>query len=588
MNFDSVARVFSTIEPITSRLEITRVLAELLTQASPAETSIVCTMSLGQLHPPYLRTRLNIAEKSAIKAVAQLLGHSPSDIAHELKECGDLGLLVSHCSWHASHDMTIEQVYHDLCELETIEGAGSHEKKISHLRNLLARLEPLQAKYALRIVLGQLRLGFSDMTLIDALSWMIAGNKSLRATIEKAYNVCADIGFIAQSLKEGGIEALQAMKVHIGIPLRPASAERLPSAHAIIEKIGPCVAEPKIDGFRLQIHSDRTRTPATMILFSRNLQDITHMFPDLIEALSHLRASSFICEGEAVAYDPNIRTFLPFQETAKRKRKHGIESAAEILPLRVFLFDILYLDGSDLLDEQLCARRKKLAALIDPSYEGHVDLVAQKHIDTTEELEDYFYENINAGFEGVVVKRIHAHYMPGKRNFNWIKLKRTEGGHLEDTIDCVILGYYAGSGKRTAFGVGAFLVGVFDEHHDRFETVAKIGTGLKDRDWDKLKEKCDARAVAEQPKNVTCSKDLVPDVWTTPDIVCLIRADEITLSPVHTAGRGQHAAGYALRFPRFVGYRHDKSARQATTVREIEHMFKNQTQRGRARGEKAC
>ena len=175
-----------------------------------------------------------------------------------------------------------------------------------------------------------------------------------------------------------------------------------------------------------------------------------------------------------------------------------------------------------------------------------------------------------------MVKKPNSIYQPGKRNFNWIKFKRHEVGHLEDTIDAVVLGYYAGSGKRALFGIGAFLVGVYNKEKDIFQTIAKIGTGLSDQEWKEFKKKCDAIKIPDKPVNVECPKELFPDVWTDPEIVCLVRADEITLSPLHTADKTSEHLGYALRFPRFMGYRPDKSAMQATTTKEVKRLFEDQ------------
>ncbi len=580
MKFSSVALAFDVIEPISSRLEMTRLLAELLKKASPTEAAIICYFSLGQLRPSYLGSQFNIAEKNAAKAIAELLKADLKEIEKEMKRMGDVGLVVAAGSWRAREDLTIHEVYNRLAEIQEISGTGSQEEKITKMKDLLADLDPLSAKYVVRIILDTLRLGFSDMTLIDALSWMITGDKSLRTPLEDAYNVCADIGLIAETLKEKGIEAIEKMHIHIGVPIRPAAAERLPNAKAIIEKIGHCIAQPKIDGFRLQIHMDTTKKPTRIHFFSRNLQDMSYMFPDLTEAVKTLDVDSIICEGEAIAYDPDSNTFLPFQETVKRKRKHGIEEAVQEFPLLIFCFDLLYLNGTEMLNEPYESRRNKLLSLLKKGVSDHIRVIDERHIETAKELEDYFNETISEGLEGVVVKRAYSHYTPGKRNFNWIKLKRQEeAGHLEDTLDCVILGYYAGSGKRAGFGVGAFLVGVFNESEDHFETIAKIGTGLSDADWKDLKKKCDHLAVEHQPKNVVCSKNLFPDVWVAPEIVCMIRADEITISPVHMAGATEQKCGYALRFPRFMGYRTDKSATEATTVKEVERLFKDQLKR---------
>jgi DNA ligase-1 len=289
-----------------------------------------------------------------------------------------------------------------------------------------------------------------------------------------------------------------------------------------------------------------------------------------------LKVDSLICEGEAIVFDKNTGHFLPFQETVRRKRKHGIEEAVQELPLQVFIFDVLYLNGKELLTATHEERRAKLLSLFKGLRSDVVMPIEEKRIMTARQLEDYFAANIAAGLEGLVVKRPDAVYQPGKRNFNWIKLKRQEEGELEDTLDCVVLGYYAGEGKRASFGIGAFLVGVYNAKLDCFETIAKIGTGLKDADWVDIKKQCDKVRIKEKPKNVVCHKDLYPDVWVAPEIVVIIRADEITMSPVHTAGATEHELGYALRFPRFMGYNVEKSAHETTTVQEVKKLYKDQ------------
>jgi len=576
MKFIDVAKTFDQIEKVTGRLKITQMLADLLKRTAPSEASIISYLSLGQLNSPYIGTQFNIAEKNMISVVAALTKESESDVKQKVKTVGDFGSVLESGGWKPKGDLTVSQVYKELQKIEKISGTGSQEKKGKELQSLLEHLDPLSAKFVCRVVIGKLRLGFSDMTLIDAFSWMEVGDKSLRKSIEDSYNICADIGLIAQTLKEGGIKAIEKMGIKVGIPIRPAAAERLPTAKAIIEKIGDCIAQPKLDGFRLQIHINKTGNKPKIEFFSRNLLDMTHMFPDLATAAERIKVKELICEGEAIVYDPNTGNFLPFQETVKRKRKHGIEKAAEQMPLRVFLFDLLYVDGHEYLRKTHAQRRDKLLSLFKNEPEDAIQVIEEKKIKTAQELEDYFNANIAAGLEGLVLKREDSIYQPGKRNFNWIKLKRQEEGHLEDTIDCVILGYYAGKGKRAKFGIGAFLVGVYNKACDCFQTVAKIGTGLSDTEWKGLKKKCDKLFVANKQNNVDCPKELYPDVWTVPELVCLIRADEITSSPLHTAGKTEKDLGFALRFPRFMGYRLDKGAFEATTAQEIKTLYKHQ------------
>lgn len=576
MKFIEVARSFDEIEPIASRLEITRLLADLLKKASAQQAEIITSLSLGELRPPYRGTHFNIAEKNLIKAVALFL-HVPEEaIKISMKELGDIGLVLASHKWVPTEELSVMDVYEALCAIEKMSGTGSQDEKINLLTKLFSSLDPLSAKFVARMVIGKLRLGFSDMTIIDALSWMETGDKSLRSAIEDAYNMCADIGLVARTIKEHGIDGIKNMRIKLGIPILPAAAERMPTAKALFEKIGPCFAEPKLDGFRLQIHLDKRNDVPEIHFFSRNLQDMSAMFPDLAKEIIKLDVQTLICEGEAIGFDLNTGGFLPFQETVKRKRKHGIEEAATEYPLQLFLFDLLYLDGQSCLDMPYIKRHEQLKNILQKIETNHLFVSKHIAIENAQQLENYFLETVEMGLEGLVVKRPDAHYQPGKRNFNWIKLKRQEEGHLEDTLDCVILGYYAGKGKRAHFGIGAFLVGVFNKQLDMFQTVAKIGTGMTDDEWHTLKTKCDALTSIDKPKNVQCAKELTPDVWVTPELVCRVRADEITISPLHSAGKTETTLGYALRFPRFMDYRSDKSAQEATTDDEVKRLYEDQ------------
>lgn len=578
MKFSVLATMFDKIAVVSSRLEMTRLLANLFEQATPKESQIICNLSLGMLRPSYQGNVFSIAEKSVLKVVADLFGEDVAVVTQRMKQLGDVGAVVLEGAWRATKDYDVEGVYEQLVMLETFSGIGSQEERLRALTTLLKEVDPLSAAYIVRIVVGKLRLGFSDMTLIDALSWMLVGNKTLSGVIEDAYNMCADIGYIAYVIKKDGIEGLKHVTITVGIPVRPAAAERLSSAQAIIDKLGTCAVQPKLDGFRVQVHIDNTHDQQHIHFFSRNLLEMSGMFPDLADALKHLSVKTLIAEGEAIVFDDQTGTFVPFQETVKRKRKHDIEEVAQQLPLKLYMFDILFLNGESVLSKTHQERRQFLATFLSVDSRQTVSLIEERIVSNAHDLEEYFEEQMDSGLEGVVVKKLNSVYQPGKRNFNWIKLKRQEGKELQDTVDAVVLGYYAGKGKRAQFGIGAFLIGVYNDEVDRFETVAKIGTGLSDEGWSDLKQRCDALKVKTQPHNVVCSKELFPDVWVVPELVCTVRADDITRSPLHTAGKNDDSPGYALRFPRFISYRPDKNATQATSVKELIRLFELQYQ----------
>jgi len=513
MKFFLVAEAFSRIEQEVSRNNITEILADLFVRVPAEESSFLAHFCLGELYPAYYNKNMNIAEKTAIRAVALAHKQDVAVVAEEVKAIGDIGSYVLKVERTASApgDLSIEQVKKELHAILDASGAGSQELKEQLLAQLINKLSPLEACFVVRSVVGALRLGFSEMTMIDAYSWMMSGDKKLKPLLEHAFNVCADIGHVLYLLKATNLENIREATMTPGIPVRPAAADRLADSQAIFDKLGACVAQPKLDGFRVQIHlwTDEHGQTQTRF-FSRNLHDMSAMFPDLVCALSSLKAASLIMEGEAIVHDAVTGSFMPFQDTVKRKRKHGVAEAAAELPLTLYVFDLLMIDGVSMLNYTHAQRRQRLAKLLPT--EGQVRIIEEESISSADQLALYFEHAMSIGLEGIVVKNPHAHYQPGKRSSNWIKLKRQERGELADTIDCVILGYYAGAGKRAQFGIGAFLVGVYNPAADTFETIAKIGTGLSDEQWKELRGRCDKAIAHTKPHNVVCAAGLTPDV----------------------------------------------------------------------------
>lgn len=576
MKFSQVAQLFEKMEMLSSRLEKTQLLANILRDMSPEQARMVTYLSMGDLYSSYENIQFNIADKGLIEIIASLIGKTAAQVEQQYKVAGDLGDVVQSDWKGLDQGLSITQVYDHLLTTARLSGNGSTELKLKNLVALLEQLDDLSAKYVIRIITKSLRLGFSDMTLIDAFSWMEIGNKSLQDPIEYAYNVCADLGLVIYILKTQGIAGIRKMTPQVGIPIRPAAAERLATPQEVIDKLGTCVAQPKLDGFRLQIHLDKRGPEPIVKFYSRNLIDMSAMFPDVVQDVIKLPVQSLICEGEAIGYHLETETFLQFQETVRRKRKHNIEQASQDIPLRVYLFDLLFLNGQSMLESTHEQRRIALGEVVAAVQNSDVFLIDEKVVSTAKELDDYFLQTIGAGLEGLVIKKQDAVYQPGKRNFNWIKLKRRTGQKLGDTIDVVVLGYYVGQGRRAGLGIGAFLVGVYNKEQDCFESVAKVGTGMTDLEFVDLKMRCDVVVVASKMANVHVAKNLYPDVWVYPSITCEIRADDITQSPLHTAGKTASSLGFALRFPRFVKYRIDKSASDITTSTELAHLFEIQ------------
>jgi DNA ligase 1 len=578
MEFNHVAITFQKLEEESSRLKITEILANLFKEATPVEASLIAYLAIGEICPAYLGSQFNFAEKGVYKVLSAILGLSAGDLKIRFSRAGDLGEVYAqeYSGQNLHPSLSLKEVHKKLTDFWKKSGIGSQEAKEEMLGELLQNLSSISGKYIIRIILGKLRLGFSDITLLDAFSWMECGDKSIRKDLEEAYNVSVDVGQLIKILKQDGAFALKKIVITPGIPIRPAAAERLPDAAAIVKKLGNCIAQPKLDGFRLQVHLDKTGVEPEVNFFSRNLQDMSKMFPDLHKEVVAFNVKTFIGEGEAIAYDNKTGYFLPFQETVKRRRKHGIEEISNEFPLKLYFFDVLFFNGSSLLNVSHEERRKimlKIFPLETVKKSGSIFSIEEKNIEKAEELDGYFKEVMSQGLEGLVVKRPNAAYQPGKRNFNWIKFKRQESESLHDTIDCVILGYFLGEGRRAKLGIGALLVGVYNKKKDCFQTVAKIGTGLTDEEWRQQKKMCNSHSFLVKPVNVECAKELYPDVWVTPKIVCMIRADEITRSPIHTAGAEKKRLGLSLRLPRIMGYRPDKKAADATEIKELERLY---------------
>ncbi len=609
MLFSTLSTYFEKLEQTSSRLAMIDVLSDLFKQTKVEELDKVMYMLQGRVAPFFEPIEIGIADKTAASALAEAFSSDKESVLKEYSRKGDLGIVAEELSKGQrakGKGMTVEVVFETLLTIANTSGEGTVGKRIQLYKSLVEKLDSISIKHFVRIVLGKTRLGIGDPTVLDALALAVLGDRTKRKLLEKAYNETSDLGLIGKTLFEKGLKGVVKLSVNVGRPIRSELCERLPNPQKVFEKMTRSSVIPakagikgkipdrvgddnigvhatmKYDGFRVQIHKNNEKVE----MFSRNLEDMTHMFPELIEgALKQIKAKTVILDTEALAYQPESEEFLPFQETTKRRRKHNITEVAKTLPLKAFVFDILYVDGESLIDTPLLTRMEILKKTLryDSGQTGYDTLIPATGsvLKEPQELQLMLDDAISKGLEGVVVKRVDSVYEAGGRNFNWVKLKRHSSGELQDTIDCVILGYIFGRGKRTAFGAGALLVGVYDSEKDEFVTVSKIGTGLTDEEWISIKEKTKGMEVTHKPARVNSL--MTPSVWVKPEIVIEVLADEITRSPMHTAGSaeqnsmGEKVPGYALRFPRLVSFRdRDKKAEDATTVTELIKMFQLQ------------
>ncbi len=570
MRFAKLVDSLAQLEKTTKRLEMTAILAALFKDASEEDIAPIIYLTQERLGPAFSPIDFGIGEALAAQALAKASGKDVDAIKKLYKSKGDYGVVAEKLIEGEGKKLTVKQVYDRLMEIATTSGEGTVERKTDLLADLLQRLAGSEARYVLRIPLGRLRLGIGDPTVMEGLSWSKTGDKSLRPQIERAYNVCSDLGEVARIFKADGVAALEKIQVKVGNPVRMALAERAKSSEDIVTRLGKCAVEKKFDGFRCQVH----KRNGDVRIFSRNLEETTAMFTDIAEGIrKQVQAKTAILEGEALSYDPETGEFHPFQVTMQRKRKYDLEAMTVKFPLRLVAFDLLYVDGKDFTGQPYSARHDTLAAIIAPGE----TIQPAEHLITQDAkaIDRFFMEAISGGLEGIMAKRLDSKYQAGARNFNWIKLKRSYQGHLSDTVDGVVVGYLRGRGMRTRFGIGALLVAVYDDKSDKFATIAKIGTGFSDEEWQQMRALLDKIAVAQKPARVDAVME--PDVWVEPRYVIEMQADEITRSPIHTAGKVGDEPGYALRFPRVVGFiRVDKKPEDATTVGEILKMFEKQ------------
>ena len=567
MKIKELSSYLQTLERTSSRIEMTKILSEIFKKADFDEIDKIIHLIVGELAPSYEEIKLNMAEKMMLKIISEAYEKELAEVNALFKKLGDIGLVAESLASRTKEELSIADIYQTLLAVAQEKGTGSQERKIDEMVSLLKNLDPLSAKYISRIPTGKLRLGFSNMTILDALSIMQKGDKSARPLIENAFNVTADIGKIAKKIKKNGLKEIDGIDPEPGIPIMSSRAERLPSLEKIVEKIdGPFFVEPKYDGFRTQIHIYKDNNKKCVRIFSRNLENTTQMFPDLVEAIKKIDVEEAIFDSETIGFDPDTGHFLPFQETVQRKRKHGIDEAVKNFPLKLFIFDILYKNGKSLLNIPFDQRRKILEESVN-KIDG-IEITRQERVSSADVAKKLFDKAIDEGLEGIMIKKITAPYRAGARGYHWIKFKKSTERALADTIDCLVMGIYKGKGKRAHFGVGAFLIGV--KSGQKFKTVSKVGTGLSDEQWNDLYEKTKQLSADKKPANYDIPKNLEPDIYLQPSLVVEILSDSISVSPIHSAK-------LALRFPRLIKFRKDKGPDQSTSLQELEKLYEMQS-----------
>ena len=577
MEYEVVAEAYRDLEQASGRLMLIDRLAALLAQTPQELLPTVCYLCQGLIAPEFAGVDLGLAEKLALRAVATATSVEPEEVVAAVREAGDLGqaaeLLLAATAGDRAPSLEVAAVVDTLHQIAAAEGAGSQGRKLDLLAGLLALATPLEARYLLRLVTGNLRLGIGTPTILDALAQVYTGNRKDRPVLERAYNVCCDLGLVAATLASGGLVAVKELQVRPGNPVRVMLAQRLSEAEEILARLGGrCMAEYKYDGMRVQAH----RTADGHIeLFTRRQERVSSQFPDVVELLqAGLGPREAILEGEIVAYDAAAGELRPFQEVMFRRRKHGIAEAARDVPVGLFCFELLYADGQDLTESSYLNRRARLAEAVTLS--DRLRLTTALEVATAPALDAAFEQAVADGSEGLVCKSTSsdAIYQAGARGWLWIKLKRDYRTELADTIDLVVVGAYSGRGRRRGT-YGAVLLAAYNPEAELYQTVGKCGTGFSDAELAGLPAKLAPLIRAPRPPRI--DSHVNADVWFEPSLVVEVLSAELTLSPNHTAGWGElkEDAGLSMRFPRFTGrWRDDKEPQDATTTQQLVELYR--------------
>ena len=578
MEYSILAESFKKMESTRKRLELTQFLVELFEKTPDDVISKITYLLQGKLRPDFEGVEIGIAEKLAIKAISKSSGIAIKKIEEEYTKGGDLGYAAAIIleqktqTTFLMESITVERVYETLFKISKLEGTGSQDMKIKYISSLLNDANPLEASFILKILLGTLRLGIAENTVMDALAVAYSGDKENRKLLQHAYNVSSDLGKVAEIIATEGIQGIEKFKINLFNPIRPMLADRVKSEKEVIEKIGNEFAiEYKLDGERVQIHVEGEKIE----LFSRSLEKISSYYPDIIEKIPKIiQAENAILEAEIVAINENTGDFLPFQELMHRRRKYKIEKAVTEYPITVNFFDVLYCNGKNCTELNYSERRKKLENIVkENEFAKYIPMTIAKN---ENEIQEFFENSINAGSEGLMLKMLDKPYQAGSRGSHWLKLKREYRNELGDSLDLVVVGGFFGKGRRTG-NYGTLLLSTYDENTDTFPSICKVGTGFTDESLDQLYQILNPKITIK--KNPRINSEMEPEIWFEPELVIEIVASEITLSPIHKAARDEirKGTGLALRFPKFTGkIRVEKIAEDASTNEEVVSLYKGQ------------
>lgn len=544
---------YEKIASTSARLEKRDIIADFLRdikQNDPEITYDITLLLQGKIFPPWSEKEMGISTQLIIKALSKLLGENTTVIENKLASVGDMGEITEQLVADNKQvtffkvPLTVAKVISNLRKTEEITGSKSQNKKLNYLLELYTSAEPIEAKYITRTITERLRIGVGEGTLVDAIAKAYDIDKQI---IDRAYMLSNDLGEVAKRATES-VESVESLTIQPGKPIRPMLAQLSPGIKESIDEMKEVISETKYDGIRVQIH----HFDGTTKIFTRRLENVTNALPEVVEYVEDAIADEdFIVEGEVIATKDGKP--ISFQYILQRvKRKYDIDKMVDEVPLKLFLFDVLYY-AKPTAEEPLEKRRKLLEEIVTES--DHVELSTMRTVtpENYADAEELFNWSIEAGHEGIMFKDKTSPYSPGKRGKAMLKYKP-----IRETLDCVITGGVYGKGKRAKF-FGSYLLSLYDEDSGEYKTLVHAATGMDDEMLASMTERMQEYIISTSEQTVVFK----------PAVILEVAYSEIVES-------NEYESGYSLRFPAIKRVRDDIGLDQVDTIAKLHQMLELQ------------
>ena len=582
MHYSKLVDMYEKLEATTKRLEHTYIISEFLKDVSLGDLGTTILLLEGRVFPRWDEREIGMASKMMLKAINVASGETKNKINSEWKKTGDLGTVSYNLikkkkqSTLGSHELTIDKVLNNLRKLVTIEGQGSVDKKVSLVAELLTSAKPSEAKYIVRTILNDMRIGVGEGSIRDAIVWAFFGkelgikyNKEEKNigledrekyneymdAVQRAYDITNDFGTVTEAAKKHGLNGLGNLSMKVGVPLKAMLALKVDDIEEGFERCGkPAEFEFKYDGMRMQIH----KKDSNIKIFTRRLENVTDQFPEVVDYVKKLvHEKEVILDSEAVGYSKKTGKYLPFQSISQRiKRKYDIQKMSEEFPVEINVFDIINYKGKSVINESF-EDRKKIIKRIIKNIPKKIKVAKSIVTADKKDVERFYKEAVDSGNEGLMIKKLDAPYKPGARVGFMCKLKGTQ-----ENLDLVVVKAEWGEGKRSKW-LSSYTLACRDD--GKFLEVGKASTGLKE----KREEGLSFAEMTDLLKPLI-KKEEGKEVILRPKIVIEVGCEEIQKSPTYSSG-------YALRFPRVIRLRSmDKPPEDATTLKQVEDTYKKQ------------